>query len=53
MSRKSFFATLLVALMILLTACGEGETSGKTNNSNGGAAANADVLLQHLLTEEL
>jgi putative ABC transport system substrate-binding protein len=42
MSRKSFFATLLVALMILLTACGEGETSGKTNNSNGGAAANAD-----------
>jgi len=41
MNRRSLFATLLVALMIVVTACGNGETN-KTNNSNSGAGNQND-----------
>lgn len=42
MRRKGLFATLLVALMIMLAACGEGETNGKSNNSSSAGGNNSD-----------
>ncbi|MFC6335020.1 ABC transporter substrate-binding protein [Paenibacillus septentrionalis] len=41
MKKKGLLATLLIALMIVLTACGEGETSNGTSNSNSNTGGNS------------
>lgn len=40
MKKKGLLATLLISLMIVLAACGEGETSNGTSNSNTNTGGN-------------